>query len=79
GSLAVAGQSGTLDKRMRVTAAAGRCRGKTGTLNSVSALSGYCTGAGHTTVFSILINKTNISRAHLVQDRMASLIARFRP
>lgn len=79
GSLAVAGQSGTLAKRMRGTAAAGRCRGKTGTLNSVSALSGYCTGAGHTTVFSILINKTNISRAHLVQDRMASLIARFRP
>ena len=39
-SLAVAGRSGTLRRRMRGTAAARRCRGKTGTLIGVSALAG---------------------------------------
>jgi D-alanyl-D-alanine carboxypeptidase/D-alanyl-D-alanine-endopeptidase (penicillin-binding protein 4) len=79
GSLAVAGQSGTLLKRMRGTAAAGRCHAKTGTLSGVSALSGYCFAAGHTEVFSILMNKVSITRAHLIQDRMAALIARYQP
>ena len=41
-SLAVAGQTGTVKRRMRGTAAAGRCRVKTGTLRDVSALAGYC-------------------------------------
>ena len=40
-ALPVAGRSGTLDTRMRGTAAAGRVRAKTGTLNEASALSGY--------------------------------------
>ena len=40
-SLAVAGQSGTLVDRMRGTAAQGRCRAKTGTINGVSNLAGY--------------------------------------
>ena len=79
GSLAVAGVSGTVARRMRGTAAAGRCHVKTGTLNAVSALSGYCPGADHTAVFSILMNKVSISKAHLIQDRMAALVARFRP
>jgi D-alanyl-D-alanine carboxypeptidase/D-alanyl-D-alanine-endopeptidase (penicillin-binding protein 4) len=76
-SLAVAGQSGTLARRMRGSAAAGRCRGKTGTLSGVSALSGYCSRAGRTTVFSILMNRANVARAHVIQDRMAALVARF--
>ena len=80
-SLAVAGRSGTVARRMRGTAAQGRCHVKTGTLNGVSALSGYCFRGGddadHAVIFSLLMNRVDVNRAHLVQDRMASLIARF--
>jgi serine-type D-Ala-D-Ala carboxypeptidase/endopeptidase (penicillin-binding protein 4) len=81
-SLAVAGRSGTLAHRMRRTAAQGKCHAKTGTLNGVSALSGYCfrgaDDAEHAVVFSLLMNRVDVDRAHLVQDRMAALIARYR-
>jgi D-alanyl-D-alanine carboxypeptidase/D-alanyl-D-alanine-endopeptidase (penicillin-binding protein 4) len=81
-SLAVAGRSGTLAHRMRGTAARGRCHAKTGTLNGVSALSGYCfqgpEDADHAVVFSLLMNRVDVNRAHLVQDRMTSLMARYR-
>lgn len=76
-SLAVAGVSGTLALRMRGTAAAGRCRGKTGTLSGVSALSGYCFGSGHTVVFSLLMNNVADARAHLIQDKIAAIVARY--
>jgi serine-type D-Ala-D-Ala carboxypeptidase/endopeptidase (penicillin-binding protein 4) len=80
-SLAVAGRSGTLARRMRGSAAQGNCRAKTGTLNGVSALSGYCflgpvLDADHAVVFSILMSG-DVGRAHRVQDRMAALIARY--
>ena len=81
-SLAVAGRSGTVAHRMRGTAARGRCHVKTGTLNGVSALSGYCfqgpEDADHAVVFSLLMNRVNVNRARLVQDRVAALIARYR-
>ena len=77
-SLAVAGREGTLADRMRGTAAQGRCRGKTGTLTAVSALSGYCTApGGRVLAFSILMNRVDIYSAHLAQDKMAALIARY--
>jgi serine-type D-Ala-D-Ala carboxypeptidase/endopeptidase (penicillin-binding protein 4) len=80
-SLAVAGSSGTLARRMRGTAAARRCHAKTGTLTGVSALSGYCFRGGndadHGVIFSLLMNNVDVNRAHLVQDRMAALIARY--
>ena len=80
-SLAVAGRSGTVANRMRGTAAAGNCHLKTGTLTRVSALSGYCFRGGndadHAVIFSLLMNNVDVNRAHLVQDRMAALIARF--
>lgn len=77
-SLAIAGVTGTLANRMRGTAAAGRCRAKTGTLTAVSALSGYCFVGGRILAFSILNNKVNTDRARRAQDRMAALIARYR-
>ena len=80
-SLAVAGRTGTVANRTRGTAAAGNCHLKTGTLNGVSALSGYCFRGGddadHAVIFSLLMNKVDVNRAHLIQDRMAALIARY--
>jgi D-alanyl-D-alanine carboxypeptidase/D-alanyl-D-alanine-endopeptidase (penicillin-binding protein 4) len=80
-SLAIAGRTGTLARRMRGTAAQRRCHAKTGTLNGVSALSGYCFRGGndadHATIFSLLMNSVDVNRAHLIQDRMAALIARY--
>lgn len=78
-SLAVAGRSGTLRKRLRGTAAAGACRGKTGTLNGVSALAGLCrTPEGHTIAFALLMNGVSIGRARAGQDRAAAALAAYR-
>ena len=79
GSLPLAGVSGTLKKRMRGTAAAGRCRAKTGTLIGVSALAGYCRSrSGHRIAFAILMNRVSIWRAHRTQDRIAATLAAYR-
>lgn len=54
-SLPIAGVDGTLRKRMRGTAAEGNVHAKTGTVEGVSALAGYCTAAnGHMLCFSII-------------------------
>ena len=56
-SLPIAGRDGTLFDRMRRGAARDRCRGKTGTLSNVSALSGYCEArSGDNYAYSILMN-----------------------
>jgi D-alanyl-D-alanine carboxypeptidase/D-alanyl-D-alanine-endopeptidase (penicillin-binding protein 4) len=79
-SLSVAGQSGTLAKRMRGTAAQGRCRAKTGTLNGVSNLAGYCRSkSGARTAFAILMSGVNVWGAHPLQNKMAAALARYRP
>jgi D-alanyl-D-alanine carboxypeptidase/D-alanyl-D-alanine-endopeptidase (penicillin-binding protein 4) len=75
-SLSVAGRDGTLGPRMRGGPAQGRCRGKTGTLAGVSAVSGYCTArSGDVYVFSILMNGVNAAGARPLQDRMVNAIA----
>ena len=75
-SLPIAGRDGTLRDRMRRGPARGRCRGKTGTIAGVSALSGYCRArSGATYVFSFLMNGVNVNSARGLQDRMAHLIA----
>lgn len=54
-SLPIAGVDGTLEKRMRKTAAYGNVHAKTGTVTGISSLAGYCTAAnGHQLAFSII-------------------------
>jgi serine-type D-Ala-D-Ala carboxypeptidase/endopeptidase (penicillin-binding protein 4) len=77
-SLAVAGHTGTLSERMRDTAAAGRCQGKTGTLTGVSNLVGYCQAAdGHTLAFAIFTDGIATESAHVFQDHIAITIAGY--
>jgi serine-type D-Ala-D-Ala carboxypeptidase/endopeptidase (penicillin-binding protein 4) len=77
GDLAIAGHTGTLAKRMRGTAAAGRCEAKTGTLTGASNLAGYCTSAnGHELAFAIFTDGISESYAHRLQDHMAITLAR---
>jgi D-alanyl-D-alanine carboxypeptidase/D-alanyl-D-alanine-endopeptidase (penicillin-binding protein 4) len=73
-SLPLAGRSGTLGSRMRGTAAAGRVRAKTGTLNQASALSGY---ANRRYAFSVIQNGPGLSVywARRAQDRFATVLA----
>ncbi len=75
-SLAVAGRTGTLEKRMRRTAADGRCQGKTGTLTGASNLVGYCQSAGaHLLAFAIFNDGISTTAAHIFQDHMTISIA----
>jgi D-alanyl-D-alanine carboxypeptidase/D-alanyl-D-alanine-endopeptidase (penicillin-binding protein 4) len=76
GSLPIAGQDGTLSDRMRRGAARWRCRGKTGTLSNVSALSGYCEArSGDNYAYSVLMNGVYPPSARRLQDRMLQAIA----
>jgi serine-type D-Ala-D-Ala carboxypeptidase/endopeptidase (penicillin-binding protein 4) len=78
-SLSIAGRVGTLSRRMRGTAAEGRCRAKTGTLNGVSNLAGYCvSSSGGRTAFAFLMSGS-VWTAHPIQDRMAAVLARYQP
>ena len=75
-SLSIAGRDGTLRPRMRSGPAHRRCRGKTGTIAGVSAVSGYCSArSGQTYAYSILMNGVNPFGARRLQDRMLHLIA----
>lgn len=54
-ALPIAGQDGTLKKRMMNTSANGKVKAKTGTVTGVSSLAGYLTSAnGHVLAFCIL-------------------------
>jgi D-alanyl-D-alanine carboxypeptidase/D-alanyl-D-alanine-endopeptidase (penicillin-binding protein 4) len=75
-SLPIAGSTGTLQRRMRGTAAAGACRAKTGTLRYTSNLAGYCTTRdGGVVAFALLMNGVNVGSAHGIQDRIAAALA----
>ncbi len=77
-SLAVAGETGTLQGEMQGTIAQGRCRGKTGTLQAVSNLVGYCRARdGHTLAFAFLMNSIDPNYAHPIQNSMAVALARY--
>ncbi|MGX6447338.1 D-alanyl-D-alanine carboxypeptidase, partial [Patulibacter sp. S7RM1-6] len=75
-ALPQAGRTGTLAYRMRGTAAVGRCQAKTGTLNGVSALAGFCrTRRGRDVAFAILQNSGTPYAAHRFQDRFVARLA----
>jgi D-alanyl-D-alanine carboxypeptidase/D-alanyl-D-alanine-endopeptidase (penicillin-binding protein 4) len=77
--LALTGREGTVASRTEGTAAYGRCRTKTGTISGVSNLSGYCFNrSGRVMAFSILMGSvSNLSAAHLAQDRIAGAVAGY--
>jgi len=75
-SLSIGGVDGTLGKRYMGSTAAGSLRGKTGTLDQVSALSGYLTTAGgDQVVLSIIVNGVadSGSRKALIDDIVLNL------
>ena len=83
-SLAVGGRSGTLEDRMRGTAAAGNAHAKTGTLNIAENLSGYVESAnGHLVAYSILMNGGTMGtsgwgKATSTQDEIVEALAKAR-
>jgi D-alanyl-D-alanine carboxypeptidase/D-alanyl-D-alanine-endopeptidase (penicillin-binding protein 4) len=74
GILPVSGRDGTLEDRLARPQARGNVRAKTGTLDGVSALSGY---VRQRYAFAILVNAPDLSTyaARLAQDRFATVLA----
>lgn len=75
-SLTIAGVDGTLKNRMAGTKASGNLRGKTGTIDQVSALSGYVrTASGEELVVSFIVNGVNTGRdrTSMMDDIVVSL------
>ncbi len=82
--LPVAAQTGTLAHRMEGTLAAGRVRAKTGTLDDVSALSGFVMPAPTTTgalaqplVFAQIMNGVPLATGVAIGNQMAETLARY--
>jgi serine-type D-Ala-D-Ala carboxypeptidase/endopeptidase (penicillin-binding protein 4) len=78
-SLAIAGETGTMQYEMVGTPGQGRCRGKTGTLHDVANLAGYCTARdGHTLAFAFLMNALGDPAAgHTLEDQMGVALAKY--
>ena len=78
-SLALMGESGTLQTEGLGTPAQGDCRGKTGTLSDVANLAGYCQGRdGHTLAFAFLANGLgNPDYVHQVEANMTVALAKY--
>lgn len=75
-SLPIAGEDGTLEKRMRSAFTSGNVRAKTGTVTGISSLAGYCTAAnGHDLCFCI-INQgiLRTSNGRRFQDRVCTAL-----
>jgi D-alanyl-D-alanine carboxypeptidase/D-alanyl-D-alanine-endopeptidase (penicillin-binding protein 4) len=78
-SLAIGGETGTLQDEMRGTAAQGNCIGKTGTLHDVANLAGYCAARdGHRLVFAFLMNGlADPVAGHAIEANMAVALAKY--
>ena len=75
-SLPIAGTDGTLRRRMQQTEAAGNVQAKTGSVEGVSSLAGYCTAPnGHTLCFSILNQGVSrLSMGRRFQDKVCEVL-----
>ncbi len=77
-SLPVMGVSGTVRRIATGTAAQGRCIAKTGTLDGVTNLAGYCHSRGHHTLaFALFVDGPSNSQAVPLLSRMVAAIARY--
>lgn len=80
GGLPVAGRSGTLAGRFGDTAAAGRMRAKTGSLDDVTALAGFVDLAeGGTATFALVANGEIGEQALTAERLVAELLATWEP
>lgn len=79
-SLAISGETGTLQDEMLHTPAVGRCRAKTGTLFDVASLAGYCRAAdGHILAFAFLGNDLgDPASGHAIEASMAVTLVKYR-
>jgi len=76
--LAVVGVSGTVQQLAVHTPAHGRCQAKTGTLNYVTNLAGYCEAlGGHTLAFALFLDGPSNWRGGQLLGRMIAAIARY--
>lgn len=76
--LAVAGEDGTLRKRMKNTAAEDILIGKTGTLRNVSALAGVTTTLdGEKLAYSFIFNGNSVSKYKSIENELGELISQF--
>ena len=77
-SLSIAGVDGTLEKRMRKTSAENNFRGKTGTLNGVSSISGYVTNTNGDDIIVCMMfefKKGGARKYRDLQDRIIEVLA----
>jgi len=77
-TLPVVGVSGTTAHIGVHTRAQGRCRAKTGTLDGVTNLAGYCQAAGgHTLAFALFLDGPTLEQARGLLSRLVGAIAAY--